>query len=131
MLRLVLLLLAISRLAKFGLFHLQAKTITVQAGARVSQVLDALRVSHSTLLHAGLLRKASFVMLLQPYGLTLENFSSVQEQQIGGWTQVAAHGTGASLPTVRLHYLKKQHASNWAVLFGVLFHSHVGRRNDH
>ena len=28
--------------------HPQAKTITVQAGARVSQVLDALRVSNST-----------------------------------------------------------------------------------
>jgi len=37
---------------------------------------------------------------LAQHGLTLENFSSVQEQQLGGWTQVAAHGTGASLPTV-------------------------------
>lgn len=52
--------------------------ITVQAGARVSQVLEALK----------------------PHGLTLQNFSSIQEQQLGGWTQVAAHGTGASLPTV-------------------------------
>jgi L-galactono-1,4-lactone dehydrogenase len=54
------------------------QTITVQAGVKVSQVLDALR----------------------QYGLTLQNFSSIQDQQMGGWTQVAAHGTGASLPTV-------------------------------
>eukprot|EP00899_Mesostigma_viride_P000967 jgi/Mesvir1/10871/Mv14212-RA.1 len=52
--------------------------VTVEAGARVSQVLRALK----------------------PYNLTLQNFSSIQEQQMGGWTQVAAHGTGASLPTV-------------------------------
>ena len=31
---------------------------------------------------------------LKKDGLTLQNFSSIQEQQIGGWTQVAAHGTG-------------------------------------
>ena len=56
----------------------KAQTVTVQAGARVSQVLEA----------------------LGKHGLTLQNFSSIQEQQLGGWTQVAAHGTGASLPTV-------------------------------
>jgi L-galactono-1,4-lactone dehydrogenase len=37
---------------------------------------------------------------LSKYGLTLENFSSIQEQQIAGWTQIAAHGTGCLLPTV-------------------------------
>ena len=52
--------------------------VRVGAGATVRQVLDALAAE----------------------GLTLENFSSIQEQQIGGWTQVAAHGTGCSLPTV-------------------------------
>lgn len=56
----------------------KARTVTVQAGARVSTVLRA----------------------LAEHGLTLENFSSVQEQQVAGWTQVAAHGTGATLPTV-------------------------------
>ena len=45
-----------------------AKQITVEAGAKVSKILNT----------------------LSKYGLTLENFSSVQEQQIGGWTQVAA-----------------------------------------
>eukprot|EP00931_Biecheleriopsis_adriatica_P073222 TRINITY_DN47551_c0_g1_i1.p1 TRINITY_DN47551_c0_g1~~TRINITY_DN47551_c0_g1_i1.p1 ORF type:complete len:563 (-),score=130.35 TRINITY_DN47551_c0_g1_i1:80-1741(-) len=53
-------------------------TITVQAGARVSQILEELK----------------------KYGLTLENFSSITEQQIGGWTQVSAHGTGARIPPV-------------------------------
>jgi L-galactono-1,4-lactone dehydrogenase len=52
--------------------------VTVGAGARVSQVLQALKKK----------------------GLTLENFSSIQEQQMGGWTQVAAHGTGCALSTV-------------------------------
>lgn len=51
--------------------------VTVGAGARVADILKE----------------------LSKYDLTLENFSSIQEQQIGGWTQVAAHGTGATLPT--------------------------------
>ena len=37
---------------------------------------------------------------LRQHGLTLQNFSSITEQQVGGWTQVAAHGTGCTLPTV-------------------------------
>jgi L-galactono-1,4-lactone dehydrogenase len=53
-------------------------TITVEGGARVSQIMDELK----------------------KHGMTLANFSSITEQQIGGWTQVAAHGTGASIPTV-------------------------------
>eukprot|EP00602_Paraphysomonas_sp_CaronLab_P012566 CAMPEP_0185040534 /NCGR_PEP_ID=MMETSP1103-20130426/38737_1 /TAXON_ID=36769 /ORGANISM="Paraphysomonas bandaiensis, Strain Caron Lab Isolate" /LENGTH=443 /DNA_ID=CAMNT_0027579889 /DNA_START=210 /DNA_END=1541 /DNA_ORIENTATION=+ len=52
--------------------------VTVGAGATVREVLEE----------------------LSRYGLTLENFSSIQEQQMAGWTQVAAHGTGCSLPTV-------------------------------
>lgn len=55
-----------------------AGTATVQAGARVQDVADALR----------------------PYGLTLPNYASIREQTIGGFTQVSAHGTGASIPPV-------------------------------
>ena len=47
------------------------KTITVEGGATVTKILKALK----------------------EFNLTLENFSSIQEQQIAGWTQVAAHGT--------------------------------------
>ena len=54
------------------------KQVTVEAGARVSQVLDALR----------------------PYGLTLQNLASISEQQIGGFMSVSAHGSGATLPPV-------------------------------
>jgi L-galactono-1,4-lactone dehydrogenase len=54
------------------------KQVTVQAGARVQDVADALR----------------------PYGLTLQNYASIREQTIGGFTQVSAHGTGAALPPV-------------------------------
>ncbi|GBG88807.1 hypothetical protein CBR_g48422 [Chara braunii] len=53
-------------------------TVTVQAGARVDQVVEALR----------------------EHGLTLQNYASIKEQQIGGFTQVGAHGTGATLPPV-------------------------------
>jgi FAD binding domain len=52
--------------------------VRVQAGARVQDVVEALR----------------------PHGLTLQNFASVREQQVGGFTQVSAHGTGASIPPV-------------------------------
>ncbi|KAH7435458.1 hypothetical protein KP509_06G065800 [Ceratopteris richardii] len=57
---------------------LDNKRVTVQAGARVEQVVEALR----------------------PHGLTLQNFASIKQQQIGGFTQVGAHGTGAALPPV-------------------------------
>merc|ERR1719387_1002314 len=53
-------------------------TITVEGGARVSQILEE----------------------LQKHGMTLANFSPITEQQIGGWTQVSAHGTGARIPPV-------------------------------
>lgn len=56
----------------------EKKQIRVQAGARVNQVVDALR----------------------PHGLTLQNFASITEQQIGGFTQVGAHGSGAKIPPV-------------------------------
>ena len=53
-------------------------TVTVQAGARVSQVIDELR----------------------KYNLTLPNLASIAEQQMGGFIQVGAHGTGARIPPV-------------------------------
>jgi L-galactono-1,4-lactone dehydrogenase len=59
-------------------------TVTVQAGARVSQVIEALR----------------------PYGLTLPNLASIAEQQMGGFVQVGAHGTGRCVAPVD-HYVTK------------------------
>ncbi|EDQ86918.1 uncharacterized protein MONBRDRAFT_38173 [Monosiga brevicollis MX1] len=56
----------------------QQRRVRVQAGARVDTVVEALR----------------------PHGLTLQNYASIREQQIGGFTQVGAHGTGARLPPV-------------------------------
>ncbi|CAN8077155.1 unnamed protein product [Agarophyton chilense] len=52
--------------------------VTVQAGASVNKVVEELR----------------------RYGLTLQNFASITEQQIGGFIQVGAHGTGARIPPV-------------------------------
>ncbi|EFJ51000.1 hypothetical protein VOLCADRAFT_88191 [Volvox carteri f. nagariensis] len=52
--------------------------VTVQAGARVQQVVEA----------------------LAPQGLALQNYASIREQQIGGITQVGAHGTGPRIPPV-------------------------------
>lgn len=54
------------------------RLVRVEAGARVEQVLAA----------------------LGDYGLTLENLASIADQQIGGFVQVGAHGTGATLPPV-------------------------------
>ena len=53
-----------------------AMTVTTQAGARVLELVEKLR----------------------PHGLTLANYASIREQQIGGFTQVGAHGTGARIP---------------------------------
>jgi len=50
--------------------------VRVQAGMRVSELVDALK----------------------PYGLTLMNYASIKEQEIGGFVQAGAHGTGAYIP---------------------------------
>ena len=54
------------------------KQVTVEPGVIIEDILKALK----------------------SYNMTLANFSSIKEQQIAGWTQVGAHGTGAQLPTV-------------------------------
>lgn len=54
------------------------KTITVEAGITVQRTLEALR----------------------PHGLTLPNLASIAEQQMGGFTQVGAHGTGRLIAPV-------------------------------
>ncbi|KAL8260553.1 hypothetical protein R6Q59_028506 [Mikania micrantha] len=56
----------------------EKKTVRVQAGIRVQQLVDAIK----------------------DYGITLQNFASIREQQVGGFIQVGAHGTGAKLPPV-------------------------------
>lgn len=40
------------------------------------------------------------VAALKPHGLTLQNFASIKEQTIGGFTQAGCHGTGARVPPV-------------------------------
>ncbi|KAG9443649.1 hypothetical protein H6P81_014989 [Aristolochia fimbriata] len=56
----------------------EKKRVRVQAGIRVSQLVDSIK----------------------EHGLTLQNFASIREQQIGGIVQVGAHGTGARLPPI-------------------------------
>ncbi|XP_027364130.1 L-galactono-1,4-lactone dehydrogenase, mitochondrial [Abrus precatorius] len=56
----------------------QRKIVKVQAGIRVQQLVDGIK----------------------EHGLTLQNFASIREQQIGGIIQVGAHGTGARLPPI-------------------------------
>ena len=70
-------------------------TVTVEAGARVSTVLDALR----------------------PHGLTLPNLASIAEQQVGGFVSAGAHGTGALIPPVEnsLHHLHLLHHRGWVL----------------
>ena len=62
----------------------EQQTVTVQAGARVSDVIEALR----------------------PHGLTLPNLASIAEQQFGGFVQVGAHGTGRTIAPVD-HYVTR------------------------
>ncbi|XP_042485594.1 L-galactono-1,4-lactone dehydrogenase 2, mitochondrial [Macadamia integrifolia] len=56
----------------------EKKTVKVQAGIRVQGLVDGIK----------------------EHGLTLQNFASIREQQIGGIIQVGAHGTGARLPPI-------------------------------
>ncbi|KAL6141341.1 hypothetical protein ACLB2K_059631 [Fragaria x ananassa] len=56
----------------------EKKRVRVQAGIRVQQLVDGIK----------------------DQGLTLQNFASIREQQIGGILQVGAHGTGARLPPI-------------------------------
>lgn len=56
----------------------ERKRVRVQAGIRVQGLVDAIK----------------------DYDLTLQNFASIREQQIGGIVQVGAHGTGARLPPI-------------------------------
>ncbi|KZV38326.1 L-galactono-1,4-lactone dehydrogenase, mitochondrial [Dorcoceras hygrometricum] len=56
----------------------KTRRVTVQAGIRVQQLVDGIK----------------------EHGLTLQNFASIREQQIGGIVQVGAHGTGATLPPI-------------------------------
>jgi L-galactono-1,4-lactone dehydrogenase len=60
------------------------RTVTVEAGCRVEQVLEA----------------------LAPHNLTLENLASIAAQQVGGFVGAGAHGTGACLPPVDEHVLE-------------------------
>ena len=54
----------------------ETNRVRVQAGATVNQLVEALR----------------------RHNLTLPNFASITEQQMGGITQVGAHGSGALIP---------------------------------
>ncbi|KAK1551958.1 hypothetical protein Q3G72_007983 [Acer saccharum] len=56
----------------------EKKRVRVQAGIRVQQLVDEIK----------------------EYGIILQNFASIREQQIGGILQVGAHGTGAKLPPI-------------------------------
>ncbi|KAG1665934.1 hypothetical protein FOA52_004524 [Chlamydomonas sp. UWO 241] len=69
---------ALGLLDKIVRVDVDKKQVTVQAGVRVQQLAD----------------------FLKPHGLTLQNYASIREQQIGGFTQVGAHGTGATIPPV-------------------------------
>ncbi|GAB2227939.1 hypothetical protein Droror1_Dr00009768 [Drosera rotundifolia] len=54
------------------------RRVRVEAGSRVREVVERVKGE----------------------GLSLENYASIREQQIGGIVQVGAHGTGARLPPI-------------------------------
>ena len=63
-----------------------------------SQVADAIKANGLT--QSFLCDVSQVADAIKTYGLTLANYASVREQTIGGFTQVAAHGTGTHLSTV-------------------------------
>ena len=69
---------SMSLLDKIVKVDVPGRTVTVQAGCRVSQVVDHLR----------------------KHNLTLPNLASIAEQQIGGFVNAGAHGTGATVTPV-------------------------------
>jgi len=69
---------SIAQLDKIINVDVDKKEVTVQAGCRVSGVIEELR----------------------KYNLTLPNLASIAEQQMGGFVSVGAHGTGATIGPV-------------------------------
>lgn len=68
----------LSRMNKVVSVDAKTSRVRIQAGARVSEVVDALR----------------------PYGLALPMYASIREQEMGGYTQIGAHGSGAGIPPI-------------------------------
>ena len=69
---------SLSLLDKVLSVDVEGMTVTVQSGARVERVIEELR----------------------QHNLTLPNLASIAEQQIGGFVNAGAHGTGATVPPV-------------------------------
>jgi len=55
---------------------------------------------HGLSFNADYLLFLKVVEALRPHGLTLQNFASIREQTMGGFTQVGSHGSGATIPPV-------------------------------
>ena len=75
---------AMSNLDRILEIDTKHRTVTVEAGVPVSRVVEALR----------------------EHRLTLPNLASIAEQQMGGFIQVGAHGTGKTVAPVD-HYVTK------------------------
>ncbi|XP_044493899.1 L-galactono-1,4-lactone dehydrogenase, mitochondrial isoform X2 [Mangifera indica] len=67
--------------------------------ALMDEVLEIDKEKKIVVVQAGITVQA-LVDKIKQYGLTLQNFASIREQQIGGIIQVGAHGTGANLPPI-------------------------------
>ncbi|KAJ8570406.1 hypothetical protein K7X08_037378 [Anisodus acutangulus] len=85
--------------ARFLSVDKEKKRVIVQAGIRVQQLVDAIK----------------------EYGITLQNFPSIREQQIGGIVQVGAHGTGARLPPIDEQVISMKLKSLFSVLTFFMF----------
>ena len=80
----------------------EKKTVRVEAGCRVEQVIEvstknaraAPKPKNSPLTHL------TPCQALRPHGLTLSNLASIAAQQVGGFVNAGAHGTGALIPPV-------------------------------
>jgi len=76
--------LTLSEMTEFLEVDKEKKQVRLQTGALMGEILD----------------------VLKEHGLTLQNLASISQQQLGGFTQVGAHGTGARIPPVEEQILE-------------------------
>jgi len=78
--------------------------------AHLDKVLQIDRDKAEVSVQAGM-KVGDLCAWLEPHGLTLENLASIAEQQVGGFTQVGAHGTGARVPPVDMQVISMRLAT--------------------
>ena len=72
---------------------------TVVSLEKMDEIISIDKISSQVKVQAGI-QIGDLVSQLEEQGLTLQNLASINQQQLGGFTQIGAHGTGSSIPSV-------------------------------